>query len=111
MASAGEQVEALARLLLGFCLGQNAAAHNHHTVGRQHQRSGMPFGNSVKLGPGHAQRIGTRQLARPRRFVDVGRVDRGRLQTDLSQKVEPARRRGGEHERDHARILLDATPR
>jgi hypothetical protein len=34
-----------------------------------------------------------RQLLRLRRFVDVGWVDRGRLDADLPQQVEPARRR------------------
>jgi hypothetical protein len=40
----------------------------------------------------HAQRIGARLFVRSRGFVEMGGIDRGRLDADLPQEIEPARR-------------------
>ena len=48
-------------------------------------------GDGRELRRCHAQGIGARQLTRGGRFVDVGGIDLGGLESDLSQQVEPAR--------------------
>ena len=58
----------------------------------------MPRHNRPRLLFGKAHRMGWRQLAGARSFVDICRIDPVGLDPDLPEQVKPAGRSGSEHE-------------
>ena len=80
------------RLGLGLGLGQDAPAAARRRCRRPARRrrdDAAPRRRASTVAM--RKRIGARQLARGGRFVDVGGIDLGGLESDLSQQVEPAR--------------------
>ena len=74
---------------------EDAPAAGDHGVGRQDKGAGMALPHRLGLGAGQAQDMGSRQFARQRRLVDLGRVDAIGDDADLAQQFEAARRGGG----------------
>ena len=56
------------------------------------------FQRGIRLGPRQAVGAGARQLAAPRRLVDVGRTERVRLDTGLIEQRQAPRRTGSKNE-------------
>jgi hypothetical protein len=104
MIAAGEQPQALRRLIEQFRLRQDAAADGDDGVGGEdvgafellidahHGERG------VGLGAREPRRAGARQLAALRRLVDVGGTQRVGLDAGLIDQRQPARRAGSKHE-------------
>ncbi len=102
--AAGEQPQALRRLVEQLRLRQDAPADRDHGVG------GEDVGAfELVVEPHHGERgfglaarqprgAGARQFAALRRLVDVGGAQRVGLDAGLIDQREPARRAGGEHE-------------
>ena len=63
----------------------------------------MPRHNRPRLLFGKAHRMGWRQLAGARSFVDICRIDPVGLDPDLPEQVKPAGRSGSEHEEGRCR--------
>ena len=117
MVAAGQEPQALRRLVEQLGLGQDAAADRDHGVGGEDEGAFELF-----VGAHHCERhfrllareprgAGARQFAALRRLVDVGRTQRVGLDAGLVDKREPARRAGGEHEfrpADHGSARGDA---
>ena len=105
MVAAGEEPQALRRLVEQLGLRQDAAADRDHGVGGEDEgafsSSSSAHASRAPLPPcSRASRVGAgaRQFAALRRLVDVGRTQRVGLDADLVDKREPARRAGGENE-------------
>ncbi len=104
MIAAGEKPQALRRFVEQFGLRQDAAADRNDGVGGEnvgafqfvidahHGKRGF------RLLAGEPRGAGARQFAPLRRFVDVGGTQRVRLDANLVDQREPARRAGSEHE-------------
>jgi hypothetical protein len=98
--AAREQAQAIGCLLHGLGLGQDAAANGHHRIGGQHQRIVAEPGHAglvlrrQGLEVGQALRQLARQLAPFGRLVDMGWHQMLRLDADLVEQGQPARRGG-----------------
>jgi hypothetical protein len=104
MVAAGQQPQALRRLVEQLSLGQDAPAHRHDRVGGKDERAlelvidadqrerRLGFGARKPVG------VGTRQLSALGRLVDVGRTQRVGLNSCLIDQGDPAGRAGGEDE-------------
>ena len=104
MIAAGEQPQALRRLVEQLGLGQDAPADRHHRVGGDDVGSRQfliePHDRERRLGFRARQPVGAgaRQLALLGHLVDVGGAQRVRLDAGLIDERQPARRAGSEHE-------------
>ncbi len=96
--------QALRRLVEQLRLRKNAAADSHHRVGGQDKGAAQfivelhIFQRRRGLGVRQPRCVGARNLAAPRRFIEVRRLERIGLDAGLIDQGKPARRTGSEHE-------------
>src|SRR6185437_3328462 len=109
--AAGEQAQALPGLIQQLGLGQDAAADRHHGVGGEDEGAlqlvvELDAGQrGFRLLAGETGGVGARDLAPARRFIEIGGLERVRLDPGLIDERQPPRRAGCEHEfgaADHA---------
>ncbi len=102
MATARQERQAHERLIGQLRFGQGPAADRNHGIGSQHHTVLHRFGrighltNGFSLCTRQAQRKTARCFMLLRRFVNIGRQEVIRLQSDLLQQREAARRSGGQ---------------
>jgi hypothetical protein len=92
----GQQRQAGPGLGLVLGLGQDPPSDRDHGVGGQDESVRPARRHDLGLGLGQAQGQQTRGLVLQRGFVDLGRLDGVRDQTDLGQEVQPARAGAGQ---------------
>ena len=104
MVAAGQQPQALRRLVEQLRLRQDAAADRHDGVGGENEGALQLFvepqhgERRFGLAAREPRRAGARQFSALRRLVDVGRTQRVGLDAGLVDQRQPARRAGGENE-------------
>jgi hypothetical protein len=98
VATPGQQLEAHPRAGRVFGFGQDATAARDYRVGGEDICYGMTGDDNSRFLRRKAHGVSRRQLPGARGFVDIGGIDAIGDEADLSQELEAARRRRGEHE-------------
>ena len=98
VAASRKHLEALPGRAFILGLGQDPPAAGDHGVGAEDDGAGMASGHLLGLEARQTNGIAGRRLALRGRLVDVGGVDGGGLETDLAEKLPPARRSRSKHQ-------------